>query len=211
MADVSNIDDTLTGKVDQLTADAVALSGPIRVKIERVTDTDSDQQPIKVHLVGMLPFVPCLTMRRVMRRAGWEKDARLWAGRELDLYCDAEVTFGDKETKKLVKVGGVRISGMSHIEHDMVIVLPVARGRKSAWPIKKIVTVAKPPPTLASALGDVTIDDLDRYRATESRAAVATLTDDERAKMAAHYAANPRALDKCRAWVAANPKPTETL
>ena len=58
---------------------------------------------------------------------------------------------------------------------------------------------------------DVTIDDLDRYRATESRAAVATLTDDERAKMAAHYAANPRALDKCRAWVAANPKPTETL
>jgi hypothetical protein len=210
--DETNIASILVANVDQLIADDFKPSGQFGGPREfvivsvAVKEKKAKTQSMDIMLEGeKFPYRPCLTMQRYIAEK-WGTNVRTWKGRTLRLYRETEnVNSPDGEKN----VGGVRINGLSHIAESCIITLREARGRNRKWPCEKLET--KQAPTLATALGDVTIDDLDRYRATESRPAVATLTDDERTKMAAYYAANPRALDKCRAWVAANPKPTETL
>lgn len=125
-------------KSDQLNAEDL-LTGPVTVTIERVTE-GSAEQPVDVHLVEFpgRPYRPSKSMRRVMVSA-WGKEAAVYAGRRMTLYRDPEVTFGRD------KVGGIKISHLSHIEKRMSLALTVTRGKRSPHVVEPLTEAAPQP------------------------------------------------------------------
>lgn len=67
---------------------------------------------------------PPLTVLRLLMHA-WGDDSTLWHGRQVTLYLDESVTFGKD------KVGGIRVSHLSHIERPLTLALTEKRGRKA--------------------------------------------------------------------------------
>lgn len=135
--DTSDLRDTIVPKSDQLNADDL-LAGPLVVTVESVRRGSRDQ-PVNVHLTDRLPFRPCKSMRRVLVTA-WGEDGRKWAGRSMRLYCDPEVKFGG------VKVGGIRISHLSHIDSELMLPLTVTRGKRAPFTVKPLENGAAPAP-----------------------------------------------------------------
>src|SRR5690625_5231638 len=135
--DISN---TIQPKSDQLNADDLT-AGPITVTIEDVSRGNAEQ-PVNIHLQGFpgRPFKPALSMRRVLV-AVWGPDPKQYIGRSLTLYTDPEITFGKD------KVGGVRISHMSHIDKAQSIPLTVTRGKRRPFRVEPLTQTA-PAPTL---------------------------------------------------------------
>ena len=124
MSDIDNLRDTIAPKSDQLNSDD--LTGTTRViRVTAVKRGDGKDQPVVIEYIGMegRPYKPCKSMRRVLI-AAWGEDGREWAGRSMKLYSDPEVKFGG------VKVGGIRISQLSHMEKDLKILLTSTRGKR---------------------------------------------------------------------------------
>ena len=125
-----DISDTLAPKSDQL--DAVDLiGGPQTFTIASVSK-GSSEQPVQVHLVEF-PRVwrPSKNMRRVLGFC-WGTDASQWTGRRVTLFCDPSVLFGGE------KVGGTRISHLSHIDKPTTVPLVVGRGKGGSYPVKPL-------------------------------------------------------------------------
>lgn len=121
---------TIEPKSDQL--DAVDLvSGPRTFTIERVSAGNSEQ-PVNIHLVGF-PRVwrPSKSMRRVLV-AAWGTDGSRYAGRSVTLFCNPDIMFGG------IKVGGIQISHVSHIDKPLAVALLVKRGQSSMFTVKPI-------------------------------------------------------------------------
>lgn len=121
---------TIAPKSDQLNADDL-ISGPRTIKITRVSANpggNGADQPVNVYFEGdnNKPFRPCKSMRRVMVHC-WGKDAQQYAGRSMTLYRDPEVTWGG------MKVGGIRISHMSHIEKSEVMALTATQKQRKPY------------------------------------------------------------------------------
>jgi hypothetical protein len=126
-----NIEDTLAPTSDQL--DAVdLLGGPRTFTIENVGRNNSPEQPLNVKLAEF-PRVwrPGKSMRRVLAFA-WGTDASKYTGRRVTLYCDPEVTFGKD------RVGGTRISHLSHIDKALSIPLLVTRGKSKVFTVQPL-------------------------------------------------------------------------
>src|SRR5690349_24610431 len=70
-------------------------------------------------------------MRRVLA-ACWGTDASEWSGRRVTLYCDPEVMFGKD------KVGGTRISHLSHLDKPKSIPLLVSRGKSATFKVQPL-------------------------------------------------------------------------
>lgn len=123
-----DISDTLAPKSDQL--DAVDLLGkPPRIfTVEKVTRGNAEQ-PVEVHLAEF-PRVwrPGKSMRRVLAHL-WGADASKWTGRRVELYCDTEVIFGGE------KVGGTRISRLSHIDGPKSVPIIIKKGRSGGYKV----------------------------------------------------------------------------
>ena len=132
MSNVENLRDTIVPKSDQLNADDLIGTTKI-IKVTAVKRGSTAEQPVSIEYEGMegRPYKPCKSMRRVLL-AAWGDDGREWVGRSMQLYCDPEVKFGG------VKVGGIRIGQLSHIEKDMKILLTTARGKRSESSIGKL-------------------------------------------------------------------------
>lgn len=132
MSNVENLRDTIAPKSDQLNADDLMETTKI-IKVTAVKRGSSAEQPVTIEYEGMegRPYKPCKSMRRVLIMA-WSENGREWVGRSMQLYCDPEVKFGG------VKVGGIRISKLSHIEKDMKILLATSRGKRSECSIDKL-------------------------------------------------------------------------
>lgn len=121
---------TIAPKSDQLNADDL-IGGPRTITVTRVTANpggNGADQPVNVFFEGdnNKPFRPCKSMRRVMVHC-WGKDAQQYAGRSLTLYRDPEVTWGG------MKVGGIRISHMSHIEKPEVMALTATQKQRKPY------------------------------------------------------------------------------
>lgn len=148
-----DVSDTIKPKSDQLNADDL-ITGPITVKFAKV-DKVSGDQPIAIQLHGdYQPFKPCKSMRRLLV-AAWGNDATLWEGRDVTLYSDPEVMYAGQ------KVGGIRISHMSHIDKDFTTLLTATRGRRKPYTVKKLTQslkgtklVTKLKPKIADRLPD---------------------------------------------------------
>ncbi len=132
-----DITDTLAPKSDQL--DAIDLAtGPRIFTVKSVSKGDVEQ-PVQVHLVEFLrgPWRPGKNMRRVLA-ACWGADASKWAGRQVELFRDPDVTFG-KETP-----GGTRIARLSHIDGQQKIPLLVSRGKSGTYVVEPLPAIAAP-------------------------------------------------------------------
>lgn len=130
MIDVSK---TIAPKSDQLNADDL-IGGAITVKITDVREVGkSDDQPIAIYFEGDKgrPFKPCKTMRKILVWL-WESDGKAYIGRSFTLYNDPTVMWGG------VKVGGIRISHMSHIDKTQTRAFLVTRGNSKPFTIKPL-------------------------------------------------------------------------
>lgn len=147
---------TIIPKSDQLNADDL-ISGPVTVTVESVS-AGSAEQPVDVHLVEFpgRAYRPSKSMRRVMVEA-WGKEAAVYAGRRMTLYRDPEVTFGRD------KVGGIKISHLSHIDKRLPVVLTVTRGKRAPHVVDPLPDVA-PTPTEPSAADVAASTDIDTLR-----------------------------------------------
>lgn len=128
-------------KSNELTADDL-IGGPRTITVTRVSGGD-DERPVAIHYEGDggKPFRPCKTVRRVLL-AVWGRNAADYVGRSLTLYRDDSVTFGG------LNVGGIRISHMSHIDKEAMIVVMKSKGKKA--PVKIMPLVEKAAQTQAA-------------------------------------------------------------
>jgi hypothetical protein len=133
-----DLTESIAPKSDQLNAEDL-LTGPRTFTIEKVS-AGNPEQPVNVHLVELpgRPYRPSKSMRRILVSA-WGKDSSVYAGRRLTLYRDPEVTFGRD------KVGGIKISHLSHIEKRMTVALTVTRGKRAMTAVEPLTEPAPAP------------------------------------------------------------------
>lgn len=137
---MTDITDTLAPNSDQL--DAVELvGGPRTFQVDHVVVRKGDEQPVNIHLVGFpRPWRPGKSMRRVLG-ACWGTDSAAWAGRWVTLFCDPDVTFGKD------RVGGTRISHLSHIDGPRDVMLLVSRGKSKPHHVEPLTDIPAPTPS----------------------------------------------------------------
>lgn len=126
-----DIGEFIVAKSDQLNADDL-VGGPIVVCIEDFKITGGPEQPVTLKISGgHQPWKPCKTTMRVLAYL-WGTNARAWVGRTIRLFRDPEVTWAG------VKVGGIRISGMSDINGPQNVTLATSKKAKSVQRIEAI-------------------------------------------------------------------------
>src|SRR5665647_1315059 len=80
--------------------------------------------------------------------ACWGTDAKQWVGRRVTVYNDPEVMFGRD------KVGGIRISHLSHIDKARSVTIRASgAGRKQLWHVEPLTepVPTKPAPNAENA------------------------------------------------------------
>jgi len=124
------IKDTIKPKSDQLNFDDL-ISGPITIKITKVTTSGSREQPVSVSFEGDdgKPYKPCLSMRRVLIKV-WGDQEALYTGRSMTLYGDEKVKWAGEE------VGGIRISHMSDITENIDMMLTANKKQRKPYTVK---------------------------------------------------------------------------
>ena len=126
------------------------LGGPRTVRVAEVK-AGSKEQPIEIHYEGGdgKPYKPCKSMLRVLIAAWGDKGAD-WIGRSMTLYGDHEVVFGG------VKIGGIRISHVSHIEQPISVLLSTSRGKRKPYLIHPLTIREMPAAEFADVLARMT-------------------------------------------------------
>lgn len=144
-----DLTETIAPKSDQMNADDL-MSGPRTFTITEVRKAASPEQPVDIVLAEFpegRPFKPSKSMRRVMV-AAWGKEADAYVGRRLTLFRDPEITFGRD------KVGGIRISHMSHLPDNkrMTLALTMTRGKRSPFVVEPLPDTAPSSPAVSPEL-----------------------------------------------------------
>lgn len=135
--------DVTQPKSDQINADDL-IGGPMTVTITGVKIKAGEDQPISMSLANSAKvYRPCKSMARVFMSA-WGADATAYIGRSLTLYRDPKVKWGGLE------VGGIRISHMTDIEKDMVLMLTQTRANRAPHKIKPLQLQQQPPATVTA-------------------------------------------------------------
>jgi hypothetical protein len=132
-ATVEDLRSTTMPKSTQLNADQLIV-GPMDLTITDVRIGSDEKQPVIVHYENEAgrPFMPCLTMRRVLL-AAWGVDGRDWVGKSLRVFHDPLVRFGGED------VGGVRISHMTDIPGKRIeLKLTASKGKKVLHTIERM-------------------------------------------------------------------------
>lgn len=114
---------TIEKKTDQLNYEDF-LGGITRmVTIAGVTAGTKEQQ-YDIAIEGdRRAWRPPPTVLKLLVEA-WQDDAKEWVGRRAVLYGDPEIKFGPK------KVGGIRVSHLSHIDGPVEAMLSETRGAR---------------------------------------------------------------------------------
>ena len=138
-----DLSESIIPNSDQLNAEDL-LQGPRMVTVTDVV-RGSAEQPVNIVTAEFgpsRPYRPSKTMRRVLV-AAWGSDASAYVGRRMMLYREPEITFGKD------KVGGIRISALSHIERRLTLMLMVTRGKRAPFIVEPLAdepTAAPKPP-----------------------------------------------------------------
>lgn len=132
MNDMVDMSKFVEAKSDQLNADDL-IGAPRTITITRVTGNDGDQ-PVSIFYHGDngKPFKPCKTIRRILMGV-WGRYANEYVGKSMTIYRDDSVQFGGLAT------GGIRISHMSDIEKETVVVVMKSKGKKAGVKILPLV------------------------------------------------------------------------
>lgn len=155
---------TIVPKSDQINAEDL-LTGPVTVTVESVTE-GSAEQPVDFHLAEYpgRAYRPSKTMRRVIVKV-WGKESSAYTGHRMTLYRDPDVKFGGQ------KVGGIKISHLSHISERLTIALTETRGKRTPHTVEPLTdtapdrTVGASPSRAPAEAHIATITDLDSLRA----------------------------------------------
>jgi hypothetical protein len=124
--------ETTAPKSDQQNYDDYA-GGVVRIVTITEVKRGGDEQPVDIHLAEFpgRPYRPSKSMRRVLV-AAWGRESSAYAGRSMELFGDPEVTFGRD------KVGGIKISRLSHIDKRLSVALTVTRGRRAPYIVEPL-------------------------------------------------------------------------
>ncbi len=129
-----DLTESIIPKSDQLNADDL-IGGAQTYTVADVVKGNAEQ-PIDIRLVETeRAYRPSKSMRRVLVSA-WGKDGAKYAGHSMTLYRDPEVTFGRD------KVGGIKISHLSHIDGPLSIMLTATRGKRLPHSVAVLTTPA---------------------------------------------------------------------
>jgi len=124
-----NMLNTIVAKSDQINADDFGPGETMDITIRDVKFGGGAEQPVSIYFDGEeKAFRPCKSMRRVLV-AIWGPDAKEYVGRSMRLYNDPEVTYGK------LKVGGIRISHMTHMDAPIVLALTATRANKKPYKV----------------------------------------------------------------------------
>jgi len=128
----NRIDMKIEPKSDQINYDDF-IAGTKTITITNVTGSSNKEQPVNIHYDGDngKPFRPCKTMRRLIVHV-WGDTAKEYVGKSMTLYGDGDVLWGGK------KVGGIRISHMSHIDQEITVPLTKSRAQRVPFTIKPL-------------------------------------------------------------------------
>ena len=133
----TDMSSTIKPKSDQLNADDLLLEGKY-IKIRKVdVDASRAQQKAWIYYEGddNKPYKPNVSMCRVMTQL-WGKNGDDYIGKTLFLYREPKIRFGKDQC------GGIRISKMSHIESEsMMVSITISRGKKELIKISRINTL----------------------------------------------------------------------
>lgn len=134
-----NMIQSIIPKSDQLNSDDL-IGRTMTVTITGVSFKSGDEQPVWISFDGDngKPYKVCKSMRRVLVHV-WGADAKEYVGRSMTLYRDPDVVFGGQ------KVGGIRISHMSHMEAPMTMALTATRLSRKPFTVKPLVVATTPP------------------------------------------------------------------
>ena len=122
---------TIEKKTDQLNYEDF-LGGHTRtVTIAGVVKGTKEQQ-YDIQIEGdQRVWRPAVTVLKLLVEA-WGDDATVWVGLRATLYGDPEVTFGRD------KVGGIRVSHLSHIDGPVTANLTVTRGKREKFTVQPL-------------------------------------------------------------------------
>lgn len=138
-----DIANSLAPRSDQVNADDL-VAGPMTVTIRKVVGGKAEQ-PFDFLLEETdRAYRPAVTMRRLIA-AAWGTNGDNYVGRRLTIYRDPDVMFGRD------KVGGIRISHMSHIDKRLEIKLQTTRGKRSLFVVDPLPDAPAPPSESAIA------------------------------------------------------------
>ena len=125
-----DLTESIAPRSDQVNADDL-IGGPITYTIREVRQ-GAAEQPFDFMLVETdRAYRPSKTMRRLIV-AAWGPDANQYAGRRLTLYREPSITFGGQ------KVGGIRVSHMSHITKRIEEKLQTTRGKRETFVVQPL-------------------------------------------------------------------------
>lgn len=140
------------------------LSGPRTFTIAGVK-AGSAEQKYDIELVEGEGRVwrPPLTVLRLLIKA-WGDDSTTWVGRRVRLYLDPTITFGRD------KVGGIRVSHLSHIDGPVTAMLTETRGKRKGHTVDPLPD-ATPAELIATLRAEWKTADLDRKKVIEAEVA----------------------------------------
>lgn len=148
---------SIEARSDQINADDL-ISGPATYTIREVK-AGVAESPFDFMLVETeRAYRPSKTMRRVIV-AAWGSEASAYAGRRLTVYREPSIMFGGQ------KVGGIRISAMSHIAKRVEVMAQVTRGKREKFTVDPLPDAAPTTPTEPTAEEVAACNDVDQLKA----------------------------------------------
>ena len=184
-----DLSDTIEPRSDQINADDL-LAGPRDVTVASVRRGNPDQ-PVEVVLEEFdRVWKPCKTVRRLLI-ACWGADGSAWVGRRARLYNDDRVEWGGR------RVGGIRVSHLSHLDAPRTVLVMVKRGKRQPVQLLPLPMAAEPstpaePVDLLDVLEQrgLSMGQLDEWASTTGRPLVSSLDRDGQDKVAAWLASS---------------------
>ncbi len=123
---------SIAPRSDQLNAEDL-ITGPVTVTIADVK-RGSTEQPVDIVTEEFgpgRPYKPSKTMRRIIV-AAWGTNTSTYVGRRITIYRDPDIRFGPD------RVGGIRISHLSHLNKRLEIALTVTRGKRATFAVEPL-------------------------------------------------------------------------
>jgi len=114
---------TIEKKTDQLNYEDF-LGGVTRIVTVKGVKKGTKEQQYDIEIEGDDRYWrPAVTVLKLLV-AAWGDNATEWVGRRAELYGDPAIMFGRE------KVGGIRVSRVSHIDKPIVVSLTETRGKR---------------------------------------------------------------------------------
>jgi hypothetical protein len=163
-----DISETTAPKSDQQNYDDYA-GGIVRIVTVTEVKRGGDEQPVDIHLAEFpgRPYRPSKSMRRVLM-AAWGRESSVYVGRRMELYGDPDVTFGRD------KVGGIKISRLSHVEKRLSVALTVTRGKRAPYVVEPLPPVSENDRRIAALRAEWNKADTERRKSIEAEVAALT-------------------------------------